>query len=72
MRKDHNIHLSLRFDRETHDKLLYIAYHEGRSGNGMILHIVRQSIREFEQEHGKIELDTTRGGLTAIVSPLPV
>ena len=33
-RRDDDIHISIRFDKETHDKLFYIAEYEGRSGSG--------------------------------------
>ena len=32
----------------------YIAKYEGRSGNGQILYLIRQCIRDFESKHGEI------------------
>ena len=48
-------------DRETHDKLFYIADYEGRSGSGQIIYLIRKCIAEFEKEHGKIILDEENG-----------
>ncbi|MCQ5045068.1 MULTISPECIES: hypothetical protein [Oscillospiraceae] len=44
-------------DKETHDKLFYIAEYEGRTGSGQILYLIRRCITEFEQVHGKINLE---------------
>ena len=49
--------LGLRIDKETHDKIFFIASYEGRSGSGQILYLMRKYIAEFEKEHGKIQLD---------------
>lgn len=49
-------HLGMMIDRETHYKLHYIAKYEGRSGNGQVMYLIRQCIKQFEQEHGPIEL----------------
>jgi hypothetical protein len=43
--------LGIEVDPELHYKLHYVAKYEGRSGNGQILHLIRQCIRE----HGAIE-----------------
>ncbi len=53
---DKSKHLSIRFDKETHDKLFYIAEYEGRSGSAQILYLLRKCIAEFEKEHGVIEI----------------
>ena len=42
-----NKHLGLLIDPETHYKLHYMAKYEGRSGNGEVLYLIRQAIREF-------------------------
>lgn len=55
--KKGNKHLSIRFDKETHDKLFYIAEYEGRSGSGQVMYLIRRCITEFEQVHGKINLE---------------
>lgn len=54
MRNKNNKHLGIEVDPELHSKLHYIAKYEGRSGNGQILHLIRQCIREFESKHGVI------------------
>lgn len=52
---DKSKHLSIRFDKETHDKFFYVAEYEGRSGSGQIMHLIRRCIADFEKEHGKID-----------------
>lgn len=54
MRNKSNKHLGIEVDPELHYKLHYIAKYEGRSGNGQILHLIRQCIREFESANGEI------------------
>ena len=54
MRNKNNKHLGIEIDSELHYKLHYIAKYEGRSGNGQILHLIRQYVREFERDHGAI------------------
>ena len=58
MRNKNNKHLGIEVNPELHYKLHYIAKYEGRSGNGQILHLIRQCIRDFESEHGKISYDS--------------
>lgn len=60
MRNKKNKHLGIEIDPELHGKLHYIAKYEGRSGNGQILHLIRQCIRDFEAEHGAIACDTEK------------
>lgn len=57
MRNKSNKHLGIEVDPELHGKLHYIARYEGRSANGQILYLIRQCIREFEQENGTILLE---------------
>ena len=57
MRNKNNKHLGIEIDPELHHKLHYIAKYEGRSANGQILYLIRQCIREFEQENGTILLE---------------
>ena len=57
MRNKNNKHLGIEIDPELHRKLHYIAKYEGRSGNGQILYLIRQCIRDFEAEHGEILCD---------------
>lgn len=49
-------HLSIRMNQEQHDKFQYIASYEGRSMSKQILFLINKCIREFEKEHGPIEL----------------
>lgn len=54
MRNKENKHLGIEIDPELHYKLHFIAKYEGRSGNGQILHLIRQCIRDFEAVQGTI------------------
>ena len=54
-KKPYDRHLGIRFDNETHYKLKYVAEYEGRSVSAHILYVLRQNIKAFEEEHGKIE-----------------
>lgn len=56
MRNKNNKHLGIEVDPQLHYKLHYIAKYEGRSGNGQILYLIRQNIREFEEKHGEIQI----------------
>lgn len=47
--------VSIRIEEEMLKKIGYVADFEGRSINSHILVLVRGSIREFEEKHGKIE-----------------
>lgn len=49
-------HLSIRMNTELHDKLIYVASYEGRSMSRHILHLITKDVRDFEKEHGPIEL----------------
>lgn len=46
--------LSIRMDKEMHDKIQYIAKYDGRSMSSKILNLIQICIREFEKEHGPI------------------
>lgn len=54
MRNKENKHLGIEIDPVLHYKLHYIAKYEGRSGNGQILYLIREAIRDFEVKHGVI------------------
>ena len=54
MKKPRDSHLGFRMDKET---LFYIAEYEGRTGSGQILYLIRRCITEFEEVHGKINLE---------------
>ena len=47
---------TLRLQLEEHAKITKIAQNENRSVNNMIETIIKQKIKEYEQEHGEIEL----------------
>ena len=49
-------YLSIRMNRELHDKFQSVAAYEGRSMSGQILYLVNQCVRQFEKEHGPIGL----------------
>lgn len=57
MRNKNNKHLGIEVDPELHYKLHYIAKYEGRSGNGQIIYLIRQCIREFEEKQGQIPFE---------------
>jgi len=59
---DKSKHLSIRFDKDTHDKLFYIAEYEGRSGRAQILYLIRKCIAEFERANGPIVLEGEENG----------
>lgn len=56
MRNKNNKHLGIEIEPELHYKLHYIAKYEGRSGNGQILYLIRQYIKDFEKIEGTIEV----------------
>lgn len=47
--------VSIRIEEEMLDKLGYVADYEGRSVNSHILVLIREDIKSFEKDHGKIE-----------------
>ena len=47
--------VSIRIEEEMLQKLGFVADYEGRSVNSHILVLIRQNIKEFEQEHGEID-----------------
>ena len=49
--------LSIRIEEEMLQKIGYVADYEGRSVNSHILVLIRESIHNFEQVHGKIDGD---------------
>ncbi len=49
--------VSIRIEKEMLDKIAYVADYEGRSVNSHILVLIRENIKAFEDEHGKIEGD---------------
>ena len=60
MRNKQNKHLGIEIEPATHRKIKYIAAREGRSLNKQILYLVRQCIRDFEEENGEISGEDPR------------
>ena len=58
MRNKKNKHLGIEIDPELHQKIKYIAEYEGRSINGQILYLIRQCIKNFENENEPIIIDS--------------
>ena len=46
----------MRVDQALLDKLGYIAEYEGRTKNRELEQMIKKRIRDFEQEHGEIDL----------------
>lgn len=51
--------VSIRIEEEMLNKIAYVASYEGRSINSHVLILVRNSIKEFENENGKIPIGKT-------------
>lgn len=49
-------YLSIRIDEDMLHKLHIISSYECRSANSQILILIRDAIKKFESEHGKINL----------------
>ena len=49
--------VSIRIEEEMLEKIGFVADYEGRSVNSHILVLVRENIKAFEAEHGKIDGD---------------
>ena len=47
--------VSIRIEEEMLQKLGFVADYEGRSVNSHILVLIRDNIRRFEEQNGKIE-----------------
>ena len=54
---DKTNHLSIRTDKELHDKLKYVAAYEGRSMSGQILYLIQKCVRDYEKQYGHIPED---------------
>lgn len=50
--------VSIRIEEEMLKKITYVAEYEGRSINSHILVLVRNSVKEFEEKNGIIDLGT--------------
>jgi len=49
-------HISIRIDAETLKKFHHIANYDDRSASGEIMFLINNHIRDFEAEHGKIDI----------------
>ena len=49
--------VSIRIEEEMLDKIGYVADYEGRSVNSLVLVLIRENIKKFEEEHGSIDGD---------------
>ncbi len=47
--------VTIRIEQEMLDKIGFVADYEGRSVNSHVLVLIRESIKAFESEHGKID-----------------
>ena len=54
-------HLSLRLDDDTRLRLKSIAQYEGRSINGQVMYLIYQCLRDFEKEHGELDISEIQG-----------
>ena len=52
---DDKVFLTIRMDRELHDKFKSIAAYEGRSMSRQVLYILNQHIQGFEKKNGPID-----------------
>jgi len=50
--------VSIRMEEEMLKRLGYVADYEGRSLNSHILVLIREDLRQFEEQHGRIETET--------------
>ncbi len=56
--KDSLSRFTLRINKTLLDKFGYIADYDGRTKNKELEQMIKAKIKEFENEHGKIELQT--------------
>ena len=54
--------VSIRMEEEMLKRLGYVADYEGRSLNSHILVLIRENLRQFEEQHGRIETETVAPG----------
>lgn len=50
-------HISIRINENVLKKFHFVAKYEDRSASGQIMFLINNSIREFEKEHGIIDLE---------------
>ncbi|MCL1882218.1 MAG: hypothetical protein FWF81_00480 [Defluviitaleaceae bacterium] len=49
-------HISIRIDEITLKKFHHISKYDDRSASGQIMYLINKSIRDFEEAHGKINI----------------
>ena len=54
MKADNLVRCTLRTDRELFRKFRFISASEGRSANKAIEQYMKQKVKEYEEEHGRI------------------
>lgn len=55
--QDNLLRYTLRVDRTLFKKFRYIAEYEGRSANKEIEQFIKKHVSDFENKHGKINLE---------------
>lgn len=60
MNRDNEKHFGLRVDGEILAKFRYVCGYKGRSANSQIIQLMLKCIAEYEQKHGKIDLEDTK------------
>jgi len=50
-------HISIRIDEITLKKFHQVAKYDDRSASGQIMYLINKSIRDFEEQHGIIDVD---------------
>ena len=56
------IYLTIRMNRELHDKFRSVAAYEGRSMSRQILYLMHQCVADFEKKNGPIDQLPEDGG----------
>ena len=54
-------HISIRIDEKVLKKFHYVSKYEDRSASWQISYLINSCIRDFEEKHGKIVLDSEVG-----------
>jgi predicted DNA-binding protein len=57
-----NKHISIRINEETLRKFHYVSQYDGRTANGHMMYLINKTIRDFEEKHGRIELEDEEKG----------
>jgi len=50
-------HISIRIDEIVLKKFHQVAKYDDRSLSGQIMYLINKSIRDFEEQHGKIDVE---------------